>query len=150
MLVWLLLVSPGFASGQGAPAPGGHARDEQAIARLHDEWMKAFDAGDAQTMDRIESDDFTVAGEFGERNRQDHLDNVRRRGQASKPDAPTIRRIDNRKFRFYGDTALITQTDHYSPPGASPYDFESTEVWVRSGDAWKVAHLHFTRLGPTP
>jgi ketosteroid isomerase-like protein len=150
MFVCLLLVSPAFASAQGAPASGGHAKDEQAIARLHDEWMKAFDAGDAQTLARIESEDFMVAGEFGERQRQEHLDNVRRRPPSSKSDAETTRRIDNRKFRFYGDTALITQTDHYTPPGGGPSEFESTEVWVRSGDSWKVAHLHFTRLAKTP
>jgi len=150
MLVCLLLMSPALAGAQTAPASTSHASDEQAIARLHDEWFKAFDAGDASAMDPIESDDFTVAGDFGEVPKPQHLDNVRRRQQAGKTGADSHRRIDNRRFRFHGDAALVTQVDHYDPPGGTPYEFESTEVWVRSGSSWKVAHLHYTRLAKTP
>ena len=149
MLVCLLLISPALASAQSPPPPASHASDEQAIARVHDEWLKAFDTGDAATLERLESDDFTVAGEFGERTKAQHLENVRRRTR-SPQDGEAHRRIDNRKFRFRGDVVLITQVDHYDPPGASPYEFQSTEVWERSGGSWKVAHLHFTRLAKAP
>lgn len=60
-------------------------------------------------MDRIEADDFTVAGEFGQSTKQQHLDRSRGRQQSEKPEEGN-RRFDNRQFRFYGDVALITET----------------------------------------
>ncbi len=64
MMVALLSIVPAVAHGQDALPSSKHASDEQAIGRLHDEWLKAYDDGDVETLDRIESDDFSVAGEF--------------------------------------------------------------------------------------
>jgi len=147
LIVSILLISPAIASGA---APATNATDEEAIRRLHDVWLKAFDIGDAATLDRIEHDDFTVAGEFGLRTKAQHLEGARRRQQSGQTEE-AIRRFDNRQFRFYGDVALITQTDHYpAKPPESAYDFQTTEVWVRSGGSWRVAHIHFTRVATKP
>ena len=95
VLVSLLLISPIFAGGQNAPSSTKRAGAEQEISRLHDEWLKAYDGGDAETLDRIEGDDFTVAGEFGQRSKQQQLDNVRHRSQKS---SAVTRTVENRQF----------------------------------------------------
>jgi hypothetical protein len=135
-----VLVISSMLSGQSASAPRGD--DEQAIAKLHDEWLKAFDAGDADTMNRIEADDFTVAGDFGNISKQNQLDRIRQRTQKSQE---VKRSNDGRQIRFYGPVALLTETDHAATAEGSS-DFQSTEVWVKKGDTWQVVHLHFSGL----
>lgn len=146
VVVLFLCVAPLFVAGQGAaPASGRNTADEQAIALLQEDWFKAFDAADAEATGRIETDDFTVSGEFGVFPKDRHMAGIRSRHDAG-PGKATGRRIDSRQFRFHGDTALITQTDHY-PDGR---EYQDTQVWVRSAGAWKIAHLHFTLLARKP
>jgi ketosteroid isomerase-like protein len=140
LLISLLLLFPAWASGQSAPAAS--SADEQAIAKLHGEWLKAFDAGDADAMNRIESDDFTVAGDFGQVTKQTQLDRIRQRTEKSQE---VKRSNENRQVRFYGDVAVLTETDHATTTGGTG-DFQSTEVWVKHGDSWQVVHLHFSGL----
>jgi ketosteroid isomerase-like protein len=146
-LVFVLLLTfamPGH--GQTAQPTTGRADDEQVIHKLHDAWLKAYDTGDAETLDRIEGDDFTVAGEFGERSKQQQLDSVRHRTEKSEA---VNRKADPQHFRFYGEVALVTEIDH-AATAEGPYEFQSTEVWVRAGSTWKVVHLHFSRLAKEP
>lgn len=116
--------------------------DEQTVYRLNEEWLKAYDAGDVPTLDRIEDDSFTVSGEFGEVTKAHQLDGVRKRAGAS---LAGNRKIDHQQFRSYGDAMLVTEVDHSSSTDGSD-DFQSTTVWVRHGSTWRVIHLHFSRL----
>lgn len=139
----LLLFFPTFPIGQNVPLETKHSSEEQTLRRLNNEWLKAYDTGDVQALDRIESEDFTASGEFGVRTKQQQLEGIRHRPEKRQE---VTRRIDNQEFRFYGDVALVTETDHASS-GEGPYDdFQSTELWVRLGGAWKVVHLHYSRL----
>lgn len=139
VLVSVLMISSNFATARAGPAPG---IDEQTIRQLNEDWLKAYDAGDVAALDRIEADGFTVAGEFGERTKQQQLDEIRKR--AEKAQAGN-REIAPQQFRFYGDVALVTETDHYSSTGGSD-DYCSTSIWIRHGGTWKVVNLHFSRL----
>jgi ketosteroid isomerase-like protein len=141
-LISILLVLPVWAGAQSASAAAGSSADEQAIAKLHDDWLKAFDTGDADVMNRIESDDFTVAGNFGQVTKQTQLDRVRERAQKSME---VKRSNENRQIRFYGDVAVLTETDHATTAEGTG-DFQSTEIWVKHGDSWQVVHLHFSGL----
>jgi ketosteroid isomerase-like protein len=140
----VLWLAPALAAGQGA-ASGPNAADERAIVRLQEDWFKAFDAADADATARIETDDFTVSGEFGVFPKDRHLAGIRSRHDAGPREA-SGRKIDDRQFRFHGDTALITQVDRY-PDGRA---YQDTQVWLRSGGSWKIAHLHFTQLAKKP
>jgi ketosteroid isomerase-like protein len=146
-LVFVLLLSfqiPGMA--QTAQPSSGRADDEQAIRKLHEAWLKAYDTGDAEALDRVEDDDFTVAGEFGERTKQQQLNSVRHRTEKSEA---VNRKADPQRIRFYGDVALLTEIDHTSTAEGAD-EFQSTEVWVRTGSTWKVVHLHFSHLAKQP
>jgi ketosteroid isomerase-like protein len=140
-----VMLAPVFAGGSASAAAADRAADEQAIVKAHDEWFKAFDALDADATGRIETDDFTVATEAGVIPKDRHMAGIRRRREAG-PGKASGRKSDNRQFHFYGDTALVTQNDHY-PDGR---EFQDTMVWVRSGQSWKVAHLHYTLMAKKP
>ena len=59
-------------------------QDERAIIQLRDALLKAYDAGDGKTLSEIEDDAFTLAGEFGQMTKQQHLDQVRGRDAADR------------------------------------------------------------------
>lgn len=143
-LISLFLIAATSAVGQNAQPANPHAGDEQAIIRPRDALLKAHDAGDVKTLDQIEDDDFTLAGDFGELSKQQHLDNDRHREKAEG----VTRIIDHQHFRFYGDAALLTEIDH--PQGDGKVDYLTTMLWVRRGGTWKITHMHFSKLAEKP
>lgn len=136
-LIWAFTISRGKSS-----PSAGHTADEQAIRQLNEECLTAYDIGDAITLDRIEDADFTLSGDFGVVSKQQHLDRVRHR--TTKTEVIT-RKIDPQQFRFYDNVALVTETDRPTTADGT-FAFQSTELWVRRGDAWKLAHLHYSQV----
>jgi Domain of unknown function (DUF4440) len=139
-MISILMTMSAFGFGQSASANDGHARDEKAIIQLRDALLKAYDSGDVKTLSEIEDVDFTLAGEFGQVTKQQHLDQVRRR---EKPQVVS-RKIDN-QFRFYGDVALLTEVDH-AADAEGKADYQSTILWVRHGNTWRAAHMHYSKV----
>jgi hypothetical protein len=134
VIIFLFCVSSVLAYGQAA-APsnnsvsGSHAGDEQTIRQRNEAVLKAYNLGDVATLDRIEDSDFLLTGDFGEVTKSQQLDDVRQR----KDNASTVRLIvANVRFRFYGDTALLTEVERYGEGDDFP-KFETTSVWVRRG-----------------
>jgi len=144
MVTSLLFIAPIFAFGQSSSQANKNAGNEQAILTLRDTLLKAYDAGDLKTLDQIEADDFTLAGDSGQMTKQEHLDLVRHR---EKPQVVT-RKIDN-QFRFYGDVALLTEVDHAADAGGKA-DYQTTTLWVRHGGTWRVAHMHYSKVEGKP
>jgi hypothetical protein len=142
-LISLLLTALTFAGGQSVPAASTRAQDERAIIQQR-ALLKAYDSGDVKALSKIEDDSFTVAGDFGQMTKQQHLDRVRRR---EKPQVVS-RKIDN-QFQFYGDVALLTEVDH-ATDAEGKADFQTTILWVRHGNTWLVAHMHYSKLMDKP
>ena len=132
-----------FMSENSSSSATNHATDEQAIRQLNEECLHAHDIGDTATLDRIEDADFTLSGDFGVINKQQHLEHDRER--SNKPSEVITRKIDPQVFRFYGDVALVTETDRPTTKDGS-FAYQSSEVWVLRGDAWKLVHLHYSPL----
>jgi Domain of unknown function (DUF4440) len=143
-LISILVTVSTFASGRTASPTSTRVRDERAIIQLRDALLKAYDVGDVKTLSEIEDDTFTLAGDFGQMTKQQHLDQVRRR---EKPQVVS-RTIDN-QFRFYGDVALLTEVDHASDAEGKA-DFQPTILWVRHGNTWRVAHMHYSKVNDRP
>jgi ketosteroid isomerase-like protein len=143
-LITLLLTASMFASGQNVSPASTRAQDERAIIQQRDALLKAYDADDVKTLSEIEDDTFTLAGDFGQVTKQQHLDQVRRR---EKPQVVS-RAIDN-QFRFYGDVALLTEVDH-AADAEGKADFQTTILWVRHGNTWRVAHMHYSKVNGKP
>jgi ketosteroid isomerase-like protein len=143
MILIVLLGSVVVLSGRISLSATNHATEEQTIRQLNEQCLKAHDIGDVATLDRIEDADFTVSGDFGVVNKQQQLDKVRQR--SNQPSEVITRKIDPQQFRFYEDVALVTETDRPTTKDGT-FAFQSTEVWVRRGDSWKLVHLHYSQL----
>jgi ketosteroid isomerase-like protein len=143
-LISLVLAASIFTSAQSVSPAGARAQDEHAIIQLRDALLKAYDAGDVKTLSEIEDEDFTLAGDFGQMTKQQHLDQVRRREEPQV----VSRKIDN-QFRFYGDVALLTEVDH-ATDAEGKADFQTTILWVRHGNTWRVAHMHYSKVNDKP
>lgn len=144
LLISMLVTASTFAAGQGAPGAGPRASDEQAIIKLRDALYKAYDAGDVKTLSEIEDGSFTLAADFGQVTKQQHLDQVRHR---EKPQIVS-RTIDN-QFWFYGDMALLTEVDHAHAADGSA-DYQTTILWIRRGNTWRVVHMHYSKIDNKP
>lgn len=144
VLISILMTASTLAGGRNATTASASPGDEQAIIQLRDALLKAYDAGDVKTLSEIEDDNFTLAGEFGQMTKQQHLNQVRRR---EKPQIVS-RKIDN-QFRFYGDVALLTEVDH-ATDAEGKADFQTTILWIRRGNTWRVAHMHYSKINDTP
>jgi hypothetical protein len=142
VLVGLTLCSFTLRGRPGGMPAAGHTDDEQTIRQLNEECLHAHDIADAATLDHIEDADFTISGDFGIVTKQEQLDKVRKR--TGKPEVIT-RKIDPQVFRFYDGVALVTETDRPTTKDGT-FAFQSTEVWVRRGNSWKLAHLHYSTL----
>ncbi len=140
ILISIIMTASTLSSGHTA-AP---ASDEKTIIQLRDALLKAYDAGDVKTLSEIEDDDFTLAGDFGQMTKQQHLDQARGR---EKPQIVS-RQIDN-QFRFYGDVALLTEVDH-ATDAEGKADFQTTILWVRHGATWRAAHMHYSKMNDAP
>lgn len=142
VLLALVLCAFTFRPGPGGMPTAGHANDERAIRQLNEECLHAHDIADVATLDRIEDTDFTLSGDFGVITKQEQLDKVRKR--TGKPEVIT-RKIDSQVFRFYKSVVLVTETDRPTTKDGT-FAFQSTEMWVRRGDSWKLTHLHYSKL----
>jgi hypothetical protein len=114
----------------------------EPIRQLNVDVLKAYNVGDVKTLDRIEDANFTLTGEFGEVAKAKQIDDVRHR----PPNATSVNvMVANERFRFYGDAALPTEVERYGEGKDFPR-FETTSLWVRRGEDWKLIHMHFSKL----
>jgi uncharacterized membrane protein len=141
--VVLAIGAVSFAKSLASSASSNDAAKEQTLRLLNEQMLHAYDVADLLALDRVESDGFTVSGDFGIVNKQQHLDRTRKRG----PYSVTVnRKIEDQQFRFYGDVALLTEVDLASADGGGTSSYQSTSVWIRQGETWKVVHLHYSEL----
>jgi len=121
----------------------GRANDETTIRRLNEQVLKAYNAGEFATVERIEDDGFTLSGEFGELDKAQQMEREHQRKDFSSTVQLTV---ENARLRFFGDTALLTEVEKWGDP-AQTAGFQTTSVWVKRGADWKVVHLHYSQLG---
>jgi hypothetical protein len=133
------VIAKAAAAGSPLPASSGN---EAALRQLNEKLLTAYGKGDVKTLDQIEGDDFTLSGDFGTVTKPQQLDHLRNVG--GQPE-PVNRQITPQQIRFYGEAALITETDHASGSGGKS-DYQTTSMWVRSGATWRIVHMHYSKL----
>lgn len=132
---------PKSAAGTGS-STASRAADEDALRKLNEKLLTAHDHADMATLDRIEADDFTLAGDFGTVSKKAQLDRLR---DPNYKKEAVDRKITPQEIRFYGDVALVSETDHAHTADGT-YDFQTSSVWVRAGQSWRVVHMHYSAL----
>ncbi len=142
ILVFLALATAFVGSTAGSNSATS-ADDEQTIRALNLEWLRVYDFRDVAALDRIEDNDLTLAGDFGQIDKRAHLDSVRKEAATA---GQVNRLIEKQQIRFYCDIAVVTEVDRYPDDKRS---FQSTGIWVKRADSWKPVHLHYTVLATT-
>jgi ketosteroid isomerase-like protein len=123
--------------------------DDQ-VRDLGRRWARAEQAGDADALDALAADDFTLVGPVGfVLNKQQWLDRYR----ADSGLAIESLAWDEIEVRDYGSTAVAigvhTQRGEFS---GRPVDgtFRATHIAVRRGDDWVLAGMHLSPIGGPP
>jgi len=136
-----------IALAQGTAATFRDADDIRELTRLESVWNDAHLHGDADALDRMWAEDFTV----------------------TVPNMPVMTRADalgvfrtkrlsfqhyessDLGFRIYGDAALVTgrlRRTRSMNDRTVEDDWRFTKVYVRRGDQWKVVAFHASPAAP--
>src|SRR6266571_4589514 len=135
--MWIVAI----ALAQRTVAASRVAADSRELSRLESVWNKAHLHGDADALDRIWAEDFTVAvPNMPVMTRADAI-GVFRTGQLS------FRRHESSdlRFRIYGDAAVVTgrlRRTRCMNDATIEDDWRFTKVYVRHGNLWKVVAFH--------
>jgi len=113
---------------------------EQQILDAHKNWFAAFDRGDVNAIDAMETSDFVLVN--GDRivTKQQQLENIRT-GYGGGVDMTRV--VGVHSFSLIGNAALITGLQ-YSSSQAGGDSILFTEVWVQEDGRWKLRSAHFS------
>lgn len=113
---------------------------EQQILDAHKNWFAAFDRGDVNAIDAMETSDFVLVN--GDRivTKQQQLENIRT-GYGGGVDMTRV--VGVHSFSLIGDVALITGLQ-YSSSQAGGDSIIFTEVWLQDDGRWKLRSAHFS------
>ena len=136
---YLILAAICFSTSAGAQSD----QIERQVLDSHKAWFEAFDRGDVEAIDRMETDDFVLVN--GDRivDKQQQLENIR---TGFGGGAEMTRVVGLHSFSLMGDAAVITGVQ-YSSSQAGGDSIVFTEVWMRGDAGWKVTLAHFSPGG---
>jgi len=154
IVVALVAAMPPAALGQQVKKEGEKTNNvEQQILSLEKEWYDAFFRSDADTMSRIEADDFIIitGGTKTPLRKEQQLANIRGRSEERKRQASTLTRsFEDPIIRFYGDVAVVngvqTVTSKAGTAGNTDGKALYTGVWVKQGGRWRIVNAQWTGL----
>jgi len=130
---------------QTASSTPNRTTDEEAIQKAESEMLSAYYHNDANGVSRVETSDFLVTHGEEISTKDQQLAAIR------KYDTPFLGtyRAEQRQFRFLedGNVAVLSEKFHKSADAKEPaLDFRVSEVWVKKGNEWKMAYLHYQDL----
>ncbi|PRX97534.1 nuclear transport factor 2 family protein [Paraburkholderia sp. BL25I1N1] len=107
---------------------------ENKLVLMEQAWVDAAIRGDRAALDQLLDDSFVET-----------MPNGARRTKADLLVAPTLppgsaQTLSELKVRVFGNVAMVSGVNHYTPgAGMKATDYAFTDVYVRRGDAWRVA-----------
>ncbi|KRE92507.1 hypothetical protein ASG87_00925 [Frateuria sp. Soil773] len=135
----VLLFATGLAHARDA------AQDRRELLRAEAVLCHAFEVGDAATLGKGLTRDFTLTDSRGQvTDRAQNLDEVAKREPSYE-----MFRNHGQQVRLYGDAAIITGiTSIKGHAGGAAFtgDFQYTDTWVRRDGHWVLAASHASRL----
>jgi uncharacterized protein (TIGR02246 family) len=136
-LFWLVLaVRPAVA----APAE----TEAAAVAAVLQAACRAYQAADADALERLLAEDYTLTDSRGEViTRAQDIAEVR-------TGAVRYALFENRdmRVRIHGNAAIVTGRTHIESTPGKRLVFQFTDTLIRRDGRWLVAASHATRIGP--
>jgi uncharacterized protein (TIGR02246 family) len=143
LFAFVVAWSPALRAQDG---PAGRAEEE--VRKLEREWLDAYEKNDAEAMDRIVAEGFTITFPEGGGQTKAQLMAMIKAGRRGQP-APRFRTEEVRS-RAYGDTVILTgkviteyQRDGKTVTEASRY----TDTYVKLNGRWQVVASHLSNVG---
>jgi ketosteroid isomerase-like protein len=138
-----------------AAAAGAHEATltpaETEVRQLERAWLDAYENFDAEAMDRIVADDFTITfPEGGVQTKPELMKQIR---APREKDAPPMKFVtENVQSRAYGETVIlmgvvVTLFERDGKPARAESRY--TDTYVKVGGSWKVVASHLSRV-PKP
>jgi len=138
------------AASASAPAfaPPQAPRDAAAeVRRLEREWLDAYEKHDAEAMDRIVAEDFTITFPDGRVQTKPQL--MRQVRAPRREGAPSFRfRTEQVESRVYGDTVILTGVFVSETTRGDKTETERlrfTDTYARIGGRWRVVASHLSQ-----
>ena len=119
---------------------------EEAILNAHNAWFAAFDRGDVDAIDRMETDDFVLVNRDRIVDKRQQLENIRT-GLGGGTEMTRVTGVHS--FSLIGDAAVLTGLA-YSSSQAGGESFLFSEVWVQREGRWQIRLAHFSSVGAEP
>ena len=116
---------------------------ERAVIDAHNAWFEAFDHGDLDAIDRIETDDFVLVNVDRIVGKQQQIQNIR---AGFGGGIEMTRVVGVHSFSLIGNAAVVIGVG-YSSSQEGGASFLFTEVWVQSNGRWQVRSAHFSPVG---
>jgi len=116
----------------------------QEIAELHARWIQALAKRDTAFFSAALVDNFQLTGGRGSLNKPQFIAAIEADTGGVAPS-----QFEDTSVRLYGTVAVVSGLIRYDIPGEPvPALTRYTEVWVRDGQRWRVAHLHYNPVPP--
>ncbi|HEX6183253.1 MAG TPA: nuclear transport factor 2 family protein [Pyrinomonadaceae bacterium] len=147
ILVMLFVTSCGVLLARPAQQPT-LSRAEEEVRRLERQWLDAYEQNDAEAMERIVADDFTITFPNGAMQTKPQLMAMikapRRAGQ------PRMKfHTEGVQSRAYGDTVILIGrvVSEYERDGKTVKEQSRyTDTYVRRGGRWQVVASHLSNV----
>lgn len=143
---FILLVGVAFSAAQARQANLGQAEAE--VMKLERQWLDAYEQNDAEAMNRIVADDFTITFPNGAMQTKPQLMSmVKAPRRASQPQMRFY--TEDVRSRAYGETVILIgkvitayERDGKTVKEQSRY----TDTYVRRNGRWQVVASHLSNV----
>lgn len=127
----LLLFAPGDALGKTCAT--GQPKNESALLQLEQNWAKALEQHDAETVACFVADEFEDAGVDGAiHNRAEMLAHIPQRG-------PNLNHLADTRAHLYGDFAYVRGVNQVTDPSGKPLaEVRFTDIFVYRDGRWQA------------
>jgi ketosteroid isomerase-like protein len=132
------------AAGQAAARQEGVSEAEREVRKLEREWLDAYERNDAEAMDRIVAEGFTITFPNGSvQTKAQLMGSIR----APRKGPPPKFHTEDVQSRAYGDTVILTGrvVGEFQQDGKTVRDVSRyTDTYVRTKGRWQVVASHLS------
>jgi uncharacterized protein (TIGR02246 family) len=147
ILVALIVVAFGVSSARQA-AQTQLTKAEEEVRKLERQWLDAYEQNDAEAMERIVADDFTITFPNGATQTKPQLMSMIKAPR--RPGQPRMKfYTEGVQSRAYGDTVILTGrvVSEYERDGKTNREQSRyTDTYVRSNGRWQVVASHLSNV----
>lgn len=147
VLLTLTVASFGHAPSRQAQTPNRAAAEEE-VRRLERQWLDAYEQRDAEAMDRIVADDFTITFPNGRMQTKPQLmAMVKAPRRDSQPRMKFY--TEDVQARAYGDTVILigrVVTEYERDGKGVKEQSRYTDTYVRRNGRWQVVASHLSNV----